>query len=121
MTAKTRTAKRSRPPGARALRKRLILKLPDMLDAAIAAYQQIAMTAPADDPKTFAATHSGAKAALVHIEQIIKLAEAAIVEEDKTPKAQKTNVEALLNLARQTVDAEEAAASAPPGSPEGGS
>lgn len=107
MTSKPRTENRSCPRGARALRGHLVRKLPDMLDAAIAAYQKIATTAPSDDPKSFAAAHSGAKAALAHIEQIIKLAETAIAEEEKATPAQKGTLEALLGLARKAVGDEE--------------
>lgn len=50
-----------------------------MLDAAIAAYQRIAlMEHNMEDPKATAAAHSGAKAILAHIDQIIKLAEVSI-------------------------------------------
>lgn len=87
-TAKTTKAKRGRsrvkPRKAPAksktdlLRERLAERLPEMLDAAITAYQRIADPGGADDPKSFAASQTGAKAALAHIEQLIVLAEAII-------------------------------------------
>ncbi|MBP5856269.1 hypothetical protein KAJ83_04565 [Marivibrio halodurans] len=65
------------------LRDRLAERLPEMLDAAITAYQRIAAPVGGDDPKgfdpkSFAASQTGAKAALAHIEQLIVLAEAII-------------------------------------------
>jgi len=90
-------------PTARAMRKQLIDRLPDMLDAAIAAYQRIALSSHSNDPKSFVATHSGAKAALAHIEQVIKLAESALDEESDGAHAKKGEVEAYLVAARQAL------------------
>jgi hypothetical protein len=76
--------KRKPVPGPKSradmLRERLAERLPDMLDAAIQAYQRIAQQAGGEDPKSFAATQTGAKAALAHIEQLIVLAEGIIRE-----------------------------------------
>jgi hypothetical protein len=85
---------RTRRPQSNTMRKRLMKKLPAMLDAAIAAYQQIALNGPAEDPKSFAAAHTGAKAALAHIEQIIKLAEAAATQDE----AQEKDVDGVATL-----------------------
>lgn len=86
---KTRARKPARRTGAKPkrptaemrtaeLRARLAERLPDMLDAAIAAYARIAEQAGGEDPKILAATQTAAKAALSHIEQLITLAEAVI-------------------------------------------
>ncbi|NMM45217.1 hypothetical protein HH303_12055 [Rhodospirillaceae bacterium KN72] len=101
MAEKPTTSSRKRAAD-RPLRDKLARKLPAMLDAAIAAYQQIASSADGADPKTFAAAHTGAKAALAHIEQIIKLAEAAIEREATSPGTlpSQDRIEALIRTAR---------------------
>lgn len=91
---------RSKRPQAHTLRNRLAQKLPAMLDAAITAYQQIAATAPPDDPKGFAAAHTAAKSALSHIDQIIKLAETAIAKDDVNRTETSDRVDELITLAR---------------------
>lgn len=88
------------------MRDRLVQKLPAMLDAAIAAYQQIAAAPHGDDPKNFTAAQTGAKAALAHIDQIIKLAEAALDREERTEHArplETDQVQALIGLARKAL------------------
>lgn len=94
---------------AQQIRARLIRKLPEMLDAAIDAYHHIALTPQPEDPKSFAASQTGAKAALAHIEQIIKLAESTLREELQAgPKAESERIEALISAARSALGASEA-------------
>jgi hypothetical protein len=89
------------------MRARLIRKLPEMLDAAIDAYHHIALTPQPEDPKSFAASQTGAKAALAHIEQIIKLAESALREELQAgPQAESERIEALISAARSALGGE---------------
>ncbi|MEQ8444194.1 MAG: hypothetical protein RIM72_09020 [Alphaproteobacteria bacterium] len=99
---------------AQQLRKELIRRLPEMLDAAIAAYQRIALTGQSDDPKSFVATHTGAKAALAHIEQIIKLAETALEKEQVADQGKKGEVEAYLSAARLALAADASSAEEDP-------
>lgn len=106
MPARKTPAIPNRRAPSRNLRNRLVRKLPAMLDAAIAAYQQIALTAPSDDPKSFAAAHTGAKAALAHIEQIIRIAESAIAQDTQASTSgggSSDQIEALLNAARSAL------------------
>ena len=108
MTEKPTSGSRKRAAD-RTLRTKLARKLPAMLDAAIAAYQQIASSADGTDPKNFAAAHTGAKAALAHIEQIIKLAEAAIEREATSAGAMPSQdrIEELIRTARGALSAGE--------------
>ncbi|MDF1749946.1 MAG: hypothetical protein P1V34_13825 [Alphaproteobacteria bacterium] len=111
MVAKKSTARRPRNPKTRrpqsnTMRQRLMKKLPDMLDAAIAAYQQIALNGPSEDPKSFAAAHTGAKAALAHIEQIIKLAEAAAAQ-DEAHQNDAEGFSTLITAARSALEQDE--------------
>ena len=101
MTEKLTSGSRTRAAD-RTMRNKLARKLPAMLDAAIVAYQQIASSADGTDPKNFAAAHTGAKAALAHIEQIIKLAEAAIERESASTGTlpSQDRIEALIRTAR---------------------
>ncbi|MEQ8601684.1 MAG: hypothetical protein RIB45_00095 [Marivibrio sp.] len=91
--ARKPSRRRSRAASAEArteaLRARLAERLPEMLDAAIAAYGRIADQAGGEDPKGFAATQTGAKAALAHIEQLIALAETVLraAPAAETPRA----------------------------------
>ncbi|MCR9221984.1 MAG: hypothetical protein NXI21_17310 [Alphaproteobacteria bacterium] len=82
------------------LRDRLAARLPDMLDAAISAYQRIATHDGGEDPKRFAAAQSGAKAALAHIEQLIALAEVVIRDAPASRAEEAAAAERLVAEAR---------------------
>lgn len=56
------------------LRQRLAAGLPASIHAALAAYERFAAEEPPADSKGFAAWHGAAKAALTHVEVLIKLA-----------------------------------------------
>ncbi|CCG41962.1 hypothetical protein [Magnetospirillum molischianum] len=56
------------------LRRRLALVLPDRIAAAVTGYETFVMTPPPDDAKGFAAWHAAAKAALAHVDSLVKLA-----------------------------------------------
>lgn len=100
MSPKKTSGTQTRRSKAERMRERLLEKLPDMLDAAIAAYQRIAETGETDDPKSFAAAQTGAKAALAHIDQIIKLAEATLEKEEGEKGVENDQVQALIQSAR---------------------
>ncbi len=78
------------------LRERLAARLPDMLKAALAAYDAIAlpMQEP-EDARSLGAQQTAAKSALKHVEMILKLAEALL-----PPEAQDNRKAALLEAAR---------------------
>lgn len=57
------------------LRGQLALKLPDMLTVALEAYERIAMTPVPEDAKAQSAQQAAAKAALSHVEVLLKLAQ----------------------------------------------
>ncbi len=77
--------------------------LPQQLDDIIASYNSFAKTAPPEDAKGFAAHHSACKAALAHLDQLIKLAH--WVEEDSSSQHpnQANEVERLIEKAKQAV------------------
>jgi len=57
-----------------ALKARLAGRLPDHAAAALAGYEDFTATAPPADSKGFAAWHAAAKAALAHVDLLVKLA-----------------------------------------------
>jgi hypothetical protein len=85
-----------------ALRQRLAGLLPARIEAAVAAYERFAGAEPPEDAKGFAAWHAAAKAALAHVEQLVKLARWA----EGTPEADGDGgVGRLLAEARAALDA----------------
>lgn len=60
------------------LKLRLAKKIPKMLTSALKAYDQIVKQPAAEDPKAFTAQQSGAKAALSHIDALLKLAQSTM-------------------------------------------
>ena len=63
-------------------------KLPGLLRAALANYQNIVSERPDQDHKADAAQHGAARTALMHIQQLVRLAEWALVDSThKTPVA----------------------------------
>lgn len=56
------------------LRARLSATLPDHVAAALAGYEDFTAASPPADSKGFAAWHAAAKAALAHVDLLIKLA-----------------------------------------------
>jgi hypothetical protein len=92
----------SRRPRNQVMREKFLKKLPAMLDAAIAAYQRIALSDPNDDPKSAAVNHAGAKAILVHIDQILKLAEATL-DDVETPERVSSDLEVIIDASRRAL------------------
>lgn len=56
-----------------AARQMVLAALPERMGAALEAYQRFTAEAPPDDAKGFAAWHAAAKAALSHVEVLVKL------------------------------------------------
>lgn len=85
------------PEDLSALRRRLVQALPGRIAGAVDGYEAFAATPPPDDPKGFAAWHAAAKAALAHIDLLVKLARWA---EGRTEIPETEGVESLLAEAR---------------------
>lgn len=84
------------------IRRHLTLSMPDRIRAALAGYHRFTAEEPPADSKGFAAWHAAAKAALAHVEALVKLvrwaegpAEAAEPAED--------GLEDLLGQARRAL------------------
>lgn len=56
------------------LRRRLKAALPGRIEDALAGYERFAAAAPPEDAKGFTAWHGAAKAALAHVDLLLKLA-----------------------------------------------
>ncbi|MBI3446477.1 MAG: hypothetical protein HY055_14245 [Magnetospirillum sp.] len=84
------------------LRIRLAASLPDRVAAALAGYEDFTASSPPADAKGFAAWHAAAKAALAHVDLLVKLARWA--EGSPEPDAE-GGVERLLAGARAALDA----------------
>ncbi|MCE2510396.1 MAG: hypothetical protein J4G10_05400 [Alphaproteobacteria bacterium] len=63
-----------------ALRKRVHAVLPSLMEKALSGYRHFATEPPPQDPKGFAAHHVACKAALAHMELLIRLARWAETE-----------------------------------------
>jgi hypothetical protein len=84
------------------LRIRLAVRLPDHVAAALAGYEDFTATSPPADAKGFAAWHAAAKAALAHVDLLVKLARWA---EGSIEADEDCGVERLLQGARAALDA----------------
>jgi|AGTN01.2.fsa_nt_gi hypothetical protein len=67
------------------LRLALQASLPDRIVAALAGYERFTAEEPPSDAKGFGAWHGAAKAALAHVEVLVKLARWAEGKEDAAP------------------------------------
>ncbi len=85
------------------LRRRLAGLLPARIEAALAGYHDFAGTAPPDDAKGFAAWHAAAKAALAHVDLLVKLARWAEGSADSVDEAD--GIGGLLSQARAALAA----------------
>lgn len=84
------------------LRGRLAASLPDHVAAALAGYEDFTATSPPADAKGFAAWHAAAKAALAHVDLLVKLARWA---EGSADTEADDGMERLLAGARAALDA----------------
>ena len=89
------------PDDLAGLRQSLAGTLPDRIRAALAGYEEFTGTAPPADAKGFAAWHSAAKAALAHVDLLVKLAHWAEAEAAEA----EGGVDHLLSQARAALDA----------------
>lgn len=89
------------PEDLAGLRQRLAGILPARIQAAVAGYEEFTATLPPVEAKAFAAWHAAAKAALAHVDLLVKLARWA---EAETAEAE-SSVEHLLSQARAALDA----------------
>lgn len=81
------------------LRRHLAAGLPARVRSAVECYERFAADEPPSDAKGFAAWHAAAKAALAHVEVLVKLARWAEGKAEE-PHAEADGVEALLARAR---------------------
>ena len=89
------------PDDLAGLRQALASTLPGRIRAAVAGYEEFTGTAPPTDAKGFAAWHAAAKAALAHVDLLVKLTRWA-----KTESAEaEDGLEHLLSQARAALDA----------------
>lgn len=89
------------PDDLAGLRQSLASTLPDRIRAAVAGYEEFTGTAPPADAKGFAAWHAAAKAALAHVDLLVKLTRWA---ETETAEAE-DGLDHLLSQARAALDA----------------
>ena len=83
--------------------------LPERIRAALAGYERFTAEEPPADAKGFAAWHAAAKAALAHVELLVKLARWAEGGETAAPAPEpEDEIGRLLILARQAVGEDEA-------------
>ena len=73
------------PPDIESVRLEFRQKLPGLLRAALANYQKIVSERPDQDHKADAAQHSAARTALLHIQQLVRLAEWALADAGRKP------------------------------------
>lgn len=84
------------------LRARLAAVLPDHVAVALAGYEDFTNASPPADAKGFAAWHAAAKAALAHVDLLVKLARWADGSAETEPA---DGMERLLAGARVALDA----------------
>ncbi|MBF0326554.1 MAG: hypothetical protein HQL42_15990 [Alphaproteobacteria bacterium] len=85
----------------RTLRAELAASLPARISAALESYHRFTADEPPADAKGFAAWQAAAKAALAHVEQLVKLARWA--ENGNEPDTPDSGLDALLAEARDAL------------------
>jgi hypothetical protein len=84
------------------LRQTLAAALPQRVEQTLAGYEAFTSGPPPADAKGFAAWHAAAKAALAHVDLLVKLARWASSAEEEDDK---DGVDGLLRQARAALDA----------------
>lgn len=84
------------------LQQQLNRKLPAMLSAALEAYERI-VADPSDDPKQFASQQTAAKAALSHIEMVLKMVQTVGSHAQENRDAE-SDIDALVSAAREALN-----------------
>ncbi|MEW5726636.1 MAG: hypothetical protein AB1918_02310 [Pseudomonadota bacterium] len=92
------------PEDLETLRRRLQAALPARIQAALDGYDRFAADEPPADAKGFAAWHSAAKAALAHVEVLVKLARWAEGKAEEPDSGAGTGLDRLLAEARAALD-----------------
>lgn len=90
------------------VRKTVQASLPSQVQMALAGYERFTALAPPDDSKGFAAWHAAAKAALAHVELLVKLlrwAQGPGLADSAAGEAEEPSVERLLAQARAALGA----------------
>lgn len=87
-----------------ALRGRLCMALPDRIAAAVDSYGRFAAAEAPEDAKGFAAHHAACRAALAHMDLLVKLARWAEAGQDDAPPAEDDSLDRLLAEARSALD-----------------
>ncbi|WP_420548994.1 hypothetical protein [Curvivirga sp.] len=87
------------------LKLRLADRLPEMLSLALEAYDLITSQPIPEDPRVFTAQQGGAKAALTHMEVLLKLAQSTMIQSDVEGKKRESDNElsSLLKRAKKAV------------------
>jgi hypothetical protein len=86
--------------GLEAYRCELVANVPALLSKATAEYRRFNEVSPSDDPKAFTAHQTGCRAALAHIQLLIRLADWAVSRDRTTDIQEEDNdIEDLLNEA----------------------
>ena len=93
------------PEDMESLRRTLQGVLPARIRAALGGYERFTSDDPPADAKGFAAWHAAAKAALAHVEVLVKLARWAEGKPDDAAAADDDGVETLLARARAALGA----------------
>lgn len=93
------------PEDLDSLRRQLQAALPVRIRAALDGYDRFAADEPPADAKGFAAWHAAAKAALAHVEVLVKLARWAEGKADEPAEAGTGGIDRLLADARAALDA----------------
>ncbi len=105
MTLRQKSKEPARPKSKKNpeyLRLELTSRLPDMLTTAIESYERITVAPEEADAKSYTALHSAAKAALAHIESLLKLAKWAAFE-DVGNTGPDTSLQQLIEAAKSAV------------------
>ncbi len=92
------------PEDLETLRRRLQAVLPARIQAALDGYGRFAADEPPPDAKGFAAWHAAAKAALAHVEVLVKLARWAEGKADEPEPDAVSGLDRLLADARAALD-----------------
>ncbi|MTI10272.1 hypothetical protein [Curvivirga aplysinae] len=75
-------------------------RLPEMLSLALEAYDTITGQPASEDPRAFTAQQGGAKAALTHMEALLKLAQSVMLQPDVIGQSVENDDELSLMLKR---------------------
>ncbi|MEO5373164.1 MAG: hypothetical protein H7840_02665 [Alphaproteobacteria bacterium] len=91
-------------PDLDALRRQLKGSLPKRIGKAVDSYDGFSTAPPPDDAKGFAAHHAACRAALAHVEMLVKLSRWAEGKEEATsPEGEGEDIDRLIAEARSAI------------------